>query len=85
MIQKKYSRCETEESAQKKSYPESIKLKGNPNNAPNPIDFEARKNGSHPYAATMQLKLKGGAPNDAYEKEADAVADKVIRLQESDI
>jgi hypothetical protein len=33
----------------------------------------------------VQPKLKIGAPNDVYEREADRVADQVVRMAASDI
>lgn len=84
-LQRKCSRCEAEENIQKKPFPELIQAKDVKDAVPNPINFEAHENSSHSHSAAIQFKLKIGAPNDIYEQEADSVADKVVKLQESEV
>jgi len=95
ILQKKCSRCEAEEKSQKKPPTELIQTKDIKDNIPNPTNFKSGKknrinaasgkNSSRSHSAFIQFKLKIGAPDDIYEKEADSVADKVVKLHESKV
>ncbi|MEX2566031.1 MAG: DUF4157 domain-containing protein [Cyclobacteriaceae bacterium] len=65
-LQMKCEECEEEEQIQMQAKPPHMSMAGN-------ADDEEED-------ATLQPKLKIGAPDDEYEKEADAVADQVMRM-----
>lgn len=53
--------------------------------APDAIRSHRRTEGGHAVGSLLQTKLKIGQPNDKYEKEADRVADQVMRMSDTAI
>lgn len=69
-LQMKCEKCEEEEQIQMQPGPQLMKMAGNADDEEDGV--------------TVQTKLKIGSPGDKYEKEADAVADRVMMMPEQD-